>query len=241
MTVTETTVTTESPSSGPRFDPRSLLPCVVALVGALLANTPRVFELGALVLLIALLLVLDRWRWLVIIMAGGVLVAALSIAVGRGAGQGVAALLAGTLLLWRYIMAAGFGVVLISALVPAQLLALLRAYRVPDAVTVPLMVMIRYIPTLADTARAIADAMRVRGILHGPLDLVVRPLSVGRRLVVPLIAAAVRGGDDLTAAALTRGLGCGQRATSITCPRLSWWDGALCTATIAVLALVVWS
>lgn len=205
------------------------------MITLLLSATPRRFQMSALVLLVVLLALKRRWAWFCAVLIAGT---AMTIATGlssRLPGGWPTALLAGLTFMWRYVMAGAFGVFLVAALVPAELLAALRRYRVPASFTVPLMVLIRYVPTLFDNARAIVDAMRVRGFLRGPADLLVRPLRVGRLLVVPLLAGAIRGGDDLTAAALTRGLDSSVAPTSITVLRLSWWDVALMAATSATI------
>ncbi len=217
------------------FDPRVLLPCCVVMVSLLLSSTPHELELAGLVLLLVLLVLLHRWGSLIGVITGALFMLGLGQAVNSFGGPGLAALFAGLRFLWRYVLAGIFGMVLVTALIPAQLLAALRRMHAPSAFTVPLMVMIRYIPTLAENARAIGDAMRIRGYLRGPSDLLLRPVSVGRYLVVPLLAGAIRGGDDLTAAALTRGLAVQNYPTTITELRLTVWDALLLAGTVAAV------
>ncbi len=222
-----------------RFDPRVILPCIIVMIALLLAATPQRFQLSALALLVVLLALARRWAWFCGIVLAGVALMVATPAVRQLTPGWPAALLTGLMVLWSYVMAGAFGAFLVAELVPAELLAALRRYRVPPAFTVPLMVLIRYVPTLFDNARAILDAMRIRGFLRGPADILIRPLRVGRHLVVPLLAGAIRGGDDLTAAALTRGLDSGGAPTTITELRLSWWDAALVAATLAALSPLV--
>jgi hypothetical protein len=217
------------------FDPRVLLPCCVAVVSLLLSSAPHQLEVSALVLLLVLLALLRRWAWLTGVAAAAVFMLGLGQLAGSLGSQGLTALFASLRFLWRYLMAGAFGMVLVTAVVPAQLLAALRHMHIPNTFTVPLMVMIRYMPALAENARAIGDATRVRGYLRGPSDLLLRPLAVGRYLVVPLLAVAIRSGDDLTAAALTRGLAVNNSPTTITELRLTAWDALLLIGTVAVV------
>lgn len=68
----------------------------------------------------------------------------------------------------------------------------------------------RYFPTIAQDYSQISDAakMKALGLSQGPIT------AVENRLV-PLLASAVRGGEDLSAAALTRGLGAPIHRTNI--------------------------
>lgn len=71
----------------------------------------------------------------------------------------------------------------------------MRRMRVPENVVVPLSVAFRYFPTLRDEWGSIRDAMRMRGI----------GLSFSH-VMVPVMLSAATVSDELSAAALTRGI-----------------------------------
>ncbi|NEG69557.1 energy-coupling factor transporter transmembrane component T [Bifidobacterium choloepi] len=103
------------------------------------------------------------------------------------------------------------GVVLVSTTTVGEFMAAMDRWRVPSSVTIPLAVVFRFLPTVAEEHAAIGDAMRQRGIMLGGS----RPWKMLEYRLVPLIASCVKIGDDLSAAALTRGLGAPVRRTSL--------------------------
>lgn len=114
--------------------------------------------------------------------------------------------------MWMQMLPSGVAAYWLMATTTAsELTSALQRMHVPQAVTIPLAVMFRFFPTAAEEQRAISDAMRMRGV-H------VRGRKANRMLeyrVVPLVANMVRIGDELTQAALTRGLGARAERTSI--------------------------
>ncbi len=95
----------------------------------------------------------------------------------------------------------------------SRFVAAMQRLRLPMTVTVPMTVMLRYLPTITEERRAIRDALRLRGLTG--IGSLVHPLRALQYRSVPLLTSLVRGGDELAAAALTRGLGAPGRRTSI--------------------------
>lgn len=126
---------------------------------------------------------------------------------------------------------------LLATATPGTVTTALRAARVPRVVTVPLAVMLRFIPVVVAETLAVIDAMRLHG-LTGWRAMVRHPVLSIERFTVPVIAATLRVGDDLTAAALLRGLGSHTRPTSRTPARLGWPDllWVVVAATLSVLS-----
>ena len=87
-------------------------------------------------------------------------------------------------------------------------------------------------------ASAVVDSMRLQG-LTGRRSVLRHPVLSIERFTVPMIASTLRVGDDLTAAALLRGLGSYQRPTSRVPPRLGWPD-LLWVAVAGLLAGACW-
>ena len=87
----------------------------------------------------------------------------------------------------------------------SEFMAAMERIRIPEIITIPISVVFRFFPTLIEEFRSIMDAMRMRGI-----GLNIRtfksPLTVLEYILVPLLINAVKTGDELSAASLTRGL-----------------------------------
>lgn len=118
---------------------------------------------------------------------------------------------------------------------PAALVAALRQLRVPSTLVIPVVVMLRFIPVVLAEARAVTDAMRLRGLEPGGRGLVRRPLATLEMVIVPLLASVSRIADDLTASGLVRGLGSPARPTS----RIRLSFGAADGVAVALAACLV--
>ncbi|MGN9788737.1 energy-coupling factor transporter transmembrane component T family protein [Nonomuraea sp. ZG12] len=140
--------------------------------------------------------------------------------------------------LLRFVAIGGIALHLMRTTTPTELTAALRAARVPRAITVPAAVMLRFLPTIVAEARAVRDAMRLRRI-GGWGGMLRHPALSIELFTVPLIASSLRVAEDLSAAALLRGLGSATRPTALRPPRLGPADlaaalvvAALSTATL---------
>lgn len=110
---------------------------------------------------------------------------------------------------------------------PANLLlAGLHRLHCPRALTTALAVMLRLLPTLSDNARAIREAMRIRGLNFR--QAIIQPINMLEYFIIPLISATIVSGEALTATALSRGLGSPHQPTSIYPLKFTWKDWLLC-------------
>ncbi|MFG6200593.1 energy-coupling factor transporter transmembrane component T [Nonomuraea sp. JJY05] len=230
-----------APRSRPalRLDPRTKALLVLAASLVVMAPDGASFIPAALVL--GVLLALNEGAWVRAIAlpigASGVAAVAylLPVAMPHPA-VGVVATMAAYLV--RFVAIGGIALHLMSTTSPTELTAALRAARVPRAITVSAAVMLRFLPTIIAEARAVYDAMRLRGI-GGWGGMLRHPVLSIERFTVPLIASSLRVADDLSAAALLRGLGSATRPTAMHPPRLGVADlaavlvvAALATATV---------
>lgn len=114
---------------------------------------------------------------------------------------------------------------------PGEFTAALRRMRIPEAVIIPCIVVIRFFPTLREDYRHIRNAMALRGIPSGGGSLLRHPAQSLEYIIVPLLMNATTVAQDLSVAALTKGLGNPGRHTSMTDIRiglLDWAVMALC-------------
>lgn len=98
----------------------------------------------------------------------------------------------------------------VSTTTVSEFMAACDRIRLSQAIEIPLVVMMRYFPTIAQDYSQISDAAKMKG-----LGLSQGPITAAENRLVPLLASAVRGGEDLSAAALTRGLGAPIQRTNI--------------------------
>ena len=103
------------------------------------------------------------------------------------------------------------GAYLMSTTTVSEFTAAMLKMHVSEKIIIPLSVMFRFFPTVMDEYRSIASAMRMRDIRLGGRNA----LKMVEYRLVPLITSCARIGEELSAAALTRGLGGEVRRTNI--------------------------
>ena len=109
----------------------------------------------------------------------------------------------------------------------------MQRMHIPEAFIIPFSVMFRFFPTISEEAGSIGNAMRMRGITGK--NFLKNPQAVLEYRIVPLMMSVVTIGNDLSAAALTRGLGNGKKRTSICKIGFHWKDFALMIIVTAAL------
>ncbi|MDO5695862.1 MAG: energy-coupling factor transporter transmembrane component T [Eubacteriales bacterium] len=92
----------------------------------------------------------------------------------------------------------------------------LQKMKVPLGFQIIVLVMIRYFPTIKVTSKSIFNAMRLRGVHFSPVGFLRHPVKTVEYLYVPLVYSLIKTGDELTVAALTRGLGLYDTRTFLT-------------------------
>ena len=93
----------------------------------------------------------------------------------------------------------------------SEFVAAMERLHLPQQITIPMSVMFRFFPTVAEEWSAIGDAMRMRGIRFGGG----KASSILEYRMVPMMICSVKIGEELSAAALTRGLGGPVKRTNI--------------------------
>ena len=93
----------------------------------------------------------------------------------------------------------------------SDFIAAMKRMYLSEKIIIPMSVIFRFFPTIGEENAAISDAMRMRGIRFGGKH----PGKMLEYRLIPLMISVVRIGDELSAAALTRGLGAPVRRTDI--------------------------
>jgi energy-coupling factor transport system permease protein len=103
------------------------------------------------------------------------------------------------------------GAYMLSSTTVSEFIAAMHRMHVPQQITIPLSVMFRFFPTVLEEFSSINTAMKMRDIRRGGKN-------AGKLIeyrLVPLMVCSVNIGSELSAAALTRGLGTKVRRTNI--------------------------
>ncbi len=190
-----------------RFDPRTkillILLCVLST-----AMAPSLSYVLGLVSLIALLGILGGKGLYALV---GLMVYAVLFLLTKAALAGGETTLQTTLIaflgLFHKVYPCGFlaGIVIATTKV-SEFLSAMHRIRAPKSLTIPLAVMLRYLPTIREDWRFIKDAMRLRDVSPSLKGLLTQPVMTAECLYVPLMMSASRAADELSIASVTRGI-----------------------------------
>ena len=118
-----------------------------------------------------------------------------------------------------------------------EFMSCMQKMHVPDGLSVSLAVVMRFFPTIKEEYSSINDAMRMRGVMFGGGNV----LKMFEFRMIPLLFSCVNIGEELSAAAITRGLGGEIKRSSIVELRLGVFDYLLMTfLTAATVFFVVY-
>ncbi|MBQ9673550.1 MAG: energy-coupling factor transporter transmembrane protein EcfT [Ruminococcus sp.] len=120
----------------------------------------------------------------------------------------------------RFLPAYLMGVYVMGSTTVSEFKAAMDKLYVPDALTIPMCVMFRLFPTIKEENDSIRAAMKMRGIRFCGR-------KAGKMLeyrVVPMITCTAKIGEELSASALTRGLGKEKKRTNICHIGFGWAD-----------------
>ena len=92
-----------------------------------------------------------------------------------------------------------------------EFMSAMQKMHMPDGITIALAVVMRFFPTITEEYSSISDAMKMRGISLGGGNAA----KMIEYRMIPLLFSCVNIGDELSAAAITRGLGGNVKRTSV--------------------------
>lgn len=116
-----------------------------------------------------------------------------------------------------------------------ELTCALRRMHVPESVIIPCAVVVRFFPTVKEDYRQIRAAMALRGIAEGKAALLRHPAESLEYILMPLLMNGNNVAQDLSVAALTKGIGLPGTHTCMVELKLTVWDfvyPALCTLSL---------
>lgn len=120
------------------------------------------------------------------------------------------------------------GVMLIRSVSTRELLLALRRWHIPESFIIPFSVTLRYIPGIKEEISHIRDVMKLRNI---------KGFEKVECFVVPIIISASNTAEELSAAAVTRGIENPKKKTSMVILKMGIWD-YVCIVVGVVLCVI---
>ena len=141
-------------------------------------------------------------------------------------------------LIFRFFPVFMFGYYIIKSTKPNEFISAMNLWHVPEAFIIPVSVVFRFVPTLAEENKSISNAMRMREIRFGTKKFLKNPSMILEYRLVPLMMSVAKIGEEFSAAALSRGLGGLKKRTCMVELRFGIWDAGMA---ILIFALVIWT
>ena len=125
----------------------------------------------------------------------------------------------------------------ISTTKVGEFLSAMALLRIPKKLTIPLSVLLRYLPTIREDWRFIRDAMRLRDVSPTLWGFLKAPALTVNCIYVPLLTAASKAADELSVASVTRGIENPKTRTCLVAIRMRAVDGVTLALAAAFLAV----
>lgn len=130
------------------------------------------------------------------------------------------------------------GAFLIHTTKVSTFLAALSRLHLSKGFTIALSVTLRYFPTMAEEWNYIKDAMALRGITASLIGFMRHPIRVMEYVYVPMLVSASKISDEITQAAITRGIDHAGRRSCMEKVYFSIWDALIITIYIGIMCMM---
>ena len=223
------------------LDPRTKV-LVMLVLATLIFFVHKNLILNSILVFIPILLLISDKRYRPAFIYGGLFVIAIFVKIygGKFEFPYLISMILGLIveLIFRFFPVFMFGYYIIKSTKPNEFISAMNLWHVPEAFIIPVSVVFRFVPTLAEENKSISNAMRMREIRFGTKKFWKNPSMILEYRLVPLMMSVAKIGEELSAAALSRGLGGLKKRTCIVELRFGIWD--VCMA-ILIFALVIWT
>ena len=117
-------------------------------------------------------------------------------------------------------------------------LAAFSRLHLPKGFTIALSVTLRYFPTMAEEWNYIKDAMALRGISASFSGILRHPVRIMEYVYVPMLVSASKISDEITQAAITRGIDHVGKRSCIEKVYFSIWDALIIVIYIGIICML---
>ena len=223
------------------LDPRTKV-LVMLVLATLIFFVHNNLILNSILVFIPIFLLISDKRYRLAFVYGGLFVIAIFVKIygGKFEFPYLISMILGLIveLIFRFFPVFMFGYYIIKSTKPNEFISAMNLWHVPEAFIIPVSVVFRFVPTLAEENKSISNAMRMREIRFGTKKFLKNPSMILEYRLVPLMMSVAKIGEELSAAALSRGLGGLKKRTCMVELRFGIWDAGMA---ILIVALVIWT
>ncbi len=131
------------------------------------------------------------------------------------------------------------GKYIISTTKVSQFMAALNKMKLPKGFAIALTISLRYFPAMQEEWSYIRDAMQLRGISSSLFGFLKNPFKTLEYVYVPMLVSASKISDEITQAAITRGIDHMNRRTCLTAVRFTMRDLVIFIVYALILVLFI--
>ena len=238
----EENITYEPPKHrGLYLDPRTKV-LVMLVLATLIFFVHKNLILNSILVFIPIFLLISDKRYRPAFVYGGLFVIAIFVKIygGKFEFPYLISMILGLIveLIFRFFPVFMFGYYIIKSTKPNEFISAMNLWHVPETFIIPVSVVFRFVPTLAEENKSISNAMRMREIRFGTKKFLKNPSMILEYRLVPLMMSVAKIGEELSAAALSRGLGGLKKRTCMVELRFGIWDAGMA---ILIGVLVIWT
>lgn len=224
------------------IDPRTKL-FLAILAGIVIFVTRRTETLIALIILIAVLISVSgrAINALQLLIASGGFWLADGLIPGGTGNKLIMIVMTMLFVFWRFLVLGMMGVYIENTTSVTELIQALEKLWIPRQLTLPLAVAVRFMPTIREEYAYLKDTMKIRNIEVSLKGFLFHPVRTMELALVPLLIRSLKIADELSAAAMVRGIDRPGVRTALRQLKLDWKDGLmmLIGATLAC-GLILW-
>lgn len=129
------------------------------------------------------------------------------------------------------------GSLILETTTAGSFMASMDRLHLPKTFSIPIAVILRFLPTVKQEWKSIQEAMKLRGIGLSFGNVLMHPVETIEYILVPLLSSSIKIGDELSAASVARGLGMERQRTSVYDVDFRVWDHLLILAAIVFFLL----
>lgn len=133
------------------------------------------------------------------------------------------------------------GSLLIRTTKVSTFLAAISRLHLPKGFTIALSITLRYFPTMTEEWGFIKDAMSLRDISASPAGLLFHPVRTMEYVYVPMLVSASKISDEITQAAITRGIDHLERRSCLENIRFRMRDALLLILYSSLVVLIIFN
>ena len=82
----------------------------------------------------------------------------------------------------------------------------MQTMKFPNAVAIPFIVILRYMPTLREDYGYLKDSLKIRGIRTSSIEFFIHPIRSLEFMIVPILFRSIRVAEELSTSVLLRGI-----------------------------------